>query len=89
MFEEVFVVLFSAGQLMFAGAYVLKDLRLLRLLTALGCLLVTPYYLLREEPLWSPLIWLAIYFVINTWRLLWRNAPPGRSRGEKGDTLAV
>ncbi len=77
MLDELWVLLFWAGQVLFALGYVLKDVRWLRRLTLLGCLVVTPYYLIRGEPLWSPIIWTGVYFGINGVHLfsLWRSAP--------------
>ncbi len=49
-------VLVDLSNLIFIGAYLVKDILWLRLLAVVGSLVIIPYYLLQTEPLWNPAI---------------------------------
>ncbi len=56
------------ANLIFVGAYWVKDILWLRLLAIVGSLTVIPYYLLRTEPLWTPMIWSCVFISIHATR---------------------
>jgi hypothetical protein len=56
------------ANLIFVGAYWVKDIFWLRLLSILGSLVVIPYYLLQSEPLWTPMMWSCVFIGINATR---------------------
>ena len=49
------------ANLIFVGAYWVKDILRLRLLAIVGSLVVIPYYLLQTEPLWAPMMWSCVF----------------------------
>ena len=55
----------NLANLIFLGAYWVKDILWLRLLVMLGSLVVIPYYLLRTEPLWTPTMWSCVFISIH------------------------
>ena len=54
--------------LIFVGAYWVKDVLWLRLLSIVGSLMIIPYYLLQAEPLWTPTIWSCVFISIHATR---------------------
>jgi len=56
------------ANLIFLGAYWVKDILWLRLLSILGSLVVIPFYLLRSEPLWAPVMWSCVFISIHAFR---------------------
>ncbi len=58
-------VLDNLANLIFIGAYWVKDILKLRLLSIVGSLVVIPYYLLRPEPLWTPMFWSCVFICIH------------------------
>jgi len=56
------------ANLTFLGAYLVKDILWLRLLTIVGSLVVIPFYLLQTEPLWTPIIWSGVFISVNAVR---------------------
>jgi len=56
------------ANLIFLGAYWVKDILWLRLLCILGSLVVIPFYLLRPEPLWPPVMWSCVFIGIHAIR---------------------
>ena len=56
------------ANLIFVGAYWVKDILWLRLLAIVGSLVVIPYYLLQTEPLWTPMMWSCVFISINVTR---------------------
>jgi len=56
------------ANLIFLGAYWVKDILWLRLLSILGSLVVIPFYLLRPEPLWAPVMWSCVFISIHAFR---------------------
>jgi hypothetical protein len=52
----------------FIGAYWVKDILWLRLLSIVGSLVVIPYYLLQTEPLWTPTMWSCVFISIHATR---------------------
>ena len=56
------------ANLIFLGAYWVKDILWLRLLCILGSLVVIPFYLLRPEPLWPPVMWSGVFISIHAIR---------------------
>ena len=63
---NIFVILLNCAYTVWLVAFVAKDIVWLRLLTVAGNFIVLPYYLyFFEFPLWNPIIWIAIYTIIN------------------------
>jgi hypothetical protein len=58
----------NMANLIFIGAYLVKDILWLRLLSILGSLVVIPFYLLQSEPLWTPMIWSCVFISIHATR---------------------
>jgi hypothetical protein len=56
------------ANLIFLGAYWVKDILWLRLLSILGSLVVIPFYLLRPEPLWPPIMWSCVFISVHALR---------------------
>jgi hypothetical protein len=54
--------------LIFLGAYWVKDILWLRLLALVGSLVAIPYYLLQPDPLWTPTIWSCVFIGIHATR---------------------
>ena len=54
--------------LIFVGAYWVKDVLWLRLLSIVGSLMIIPYYLLQTEPLWTPTMWSCVFISIHATR---------------------
>ncbi len=61
-------VIDDLANLIFVGAYWVKDILRLRLLCIVGSLIVIPYYLLQTEPLWTPMMWSCVFIGINATR---------------------
>ena len=61
-------VIDDLANLIFVGAYWVKDILWLRLLSIVGSLVVIPYYLLQTDPLWTPMMWSCVFISINAAR---------------------
>jgi Popeye-like protein len=61
-------VLDDVVNLIFLGAYWVKDILWLRLLAIVGSLVSIPYYLLQTEPLWTPTMWSCVFIGIHAMR---------------------
>ncbi len=61
-------VIDDLANLIFVGAYWVKDILQLRLLSIVGSLAVIPYYLLQTDPLWAPMMWSCVFISINATR---------------------
>ncbi len=71
-------VIDNVANLIFVGAYWVKDILWLRLLAIVGSLVVIPYYLLQPEPLWPPMVWSCVFISINatrTWGIMKERRP--------------
>ena len=63
---NIFVILLNCAYTVWLVAFIAKDIVWLRLLTVSGNFIVLPYYLyFFEFPLWNPIVWVAIYTIIN------------------------
>jgi hypothetical protein len=60
-----FTAMFYLGNLLFAVSYAVRDILSLRVLSVAAGLAATPYFIFREEPLWSAVLWQAVYMSIN------------------------
>jgi len=58
-------VIDDLANLIFVGAYRVKDILWLRLLSIVGSLMAIPYYLLQTEPLWTPMMRSCVFMSIN------------------------
>ncbi len=58
----------NLSNLLFLGAYWVKDILWLRLLAMTGSLVLIPYYLLQPKPLWNPVIWSCVFISIHGMR---------------------
>jgi hypothetical protein len=61
-------VLDDVVNLIFLGAYWVKDILWLRMLSIVGSLLIIPYYLLQPEPLWTPTVWSFVFISVHAVR---------------------
>ncbi len=57
-------VLDNLSNLIFLGAYWVKDILRLRLLAMVGSLVAIPYYLLQTQMLWNPAMWSCVFIGI-------------------------
>ena len=63
---NIYVILLNCAYTVWLAAFIAKNIIWLRLLTVTGNFIVLPYYLyFFEFPLWNPIIWVAIYTIIN------------------------
>jgi len=63
---NIFVILLNCAYTVWLAAFIAKDIVWLRLLTVAGNFIVLPYYLyFFEFPLWNPIVWVALYTIIN------------------------
>ncbi len=56
------------SNLLFIAAYWAKDILWLRFLAMLGSLVIIPYFLLQNEPLWTPTMWSCVFASIHATR---------------------
>ena len=59
-------------------AYSVRDILWLRLFAVAASLIALPYFILRPEPLWEPIIWSSVFAAINSfqsWRLFIERRP--------------
>ncbi len=78
-------VLDNLANLIFISAYWVKDILKLRLLSIVGSLVVIPYYLIRSEPLWTPMFWSCVFIGIHSvraWGII-RERPPIKFYGDE------
>jgi hypothetical protein len=61
-------VFIDLSNLIFIGAYSVKDVLWLRLLAILGNLVAVPYYVLQAEPLWTLTMWSFLFISIHAVR---------------------
>jgi hypothetical protein len=77
-------VLDDVANVIFLGAYWVKDILWLRLLAMLGSLVYIPYYLLQPKPLWTPTLWSCVFIGIHATRA-WGIVKERRPVSFKGD----
>ncbi len=63
--------LFFVANILFCLAYVVRDMKWLRIMTIVAALATFPYFILREEPLWSAVLWQSAFVAINGVNLAW------------------
>jgi hypothetical protein len=66
------------ANLIFLGAYWVKDILWLRLLSIVGSLLIIPFYLYQKQPLWTPIIWSCVFIsvhAVRAWGILKERRP--------------
>jgi hypothetical protein len=71
-------ILDDLANLILVGAYWVKDILWLRLLSIVSSLVVIPYFLLQEHPLWTPTIWTVVFIAIHgvrCWQLVKERRP--------------
>jgi len=74
------------ANLIFVGAYWVKDILWLRVLSIVGSLVVFPYYFLQSEPLWTPIVWSFLFISINAvraWGIVKERRPVSFMRDEQ------
>jgi hypothetical protein len=72
--------------LIFLGAYWVKDILWLRLLSIVGSLMIIPYYLLQPEPLWTPAMWSFVFISVHgvrAWGVMKARQPVAFSADEQ------
>jgi hypothetical protein len=76
-------ILENLSNVVFIGAYWVKDILWLRLLAMLGSLVVIPYYyLLEAKPLWTPIMWSGIH-ATRAWGIVKERRPVTFTRDEQ------
>jgi hypothetical protein len=84
-------VIDDLANLIFMGAYWVKDILWLRLLAIVGSLTVIPFYLLQTEPLWTPTMWSCLFISIHAtraWGIVKEGRPPPAQAGESNSGVA-
>jgi Popeye protein conserved region len=79
-------VLDNVANLIFVSAYWVKDILWLRLLAIVGSLVVIPYYLLQNKPLWTPMMWSCVFISIHAtraWGIMKERRPVGFTGDEQ------
>jgi Popeye protein conserved region len=74
------------ANLIFIGAYWVRDILWLRLLSIIGSLVVIQYYLWQKEPLWVPMMWSCVFIGIHAtraWALVKERRPVGFTADEQ------
>lgn len=59
----------SLANLIFVGAYWVRDILWLRVMAIVGSLVVIPFYLLQPDPLWTPMFWSCVFITIHATRV--------------------
>ena len=63
---NICIILLNCAYTIWLAAFIAKDIAWLRRITIAGNLVVLPYYYFENEtPLWTPIIWVCIFTVIN------------------------
>ena len=63
---NIYIILLNCAYTIWLAAFIAKDIAWLRRITIAGNLVVLPYYYFENEtPLWTPIIWVCIFTVIN------------------------
>lgn len=57
--------LVHAAYVLYLASYAMRDMIWLRVLTIAASIPLFPYYYLQREPLWTPMVWLAVFAVVN------------------------
>jgi CRP-like cAMP-binding protein len=65
-----FDVLVNLSNVVFLVAYSVRDVLKLRILAVAGELIILPYYYLQHETLWPPILWGAIFMIVNAVRIV-------------------
>ncbi len=71
-------IIINVANLIFLGAYLVKDILWLRILSIAGSVVIIPYYYIQIEPLWAPIAWTIAYMVIHgvrTWGIIQERRP--------------
>ncbi len=61
-------ILDHIANLIFVGAYWVKDILWLRILSIVGSLMILPYYYFQPETLWAPMMWSFVFISIHGYR---------------------
>ena len=83
---DVLDVLVSVANLVYLFSYLVRDILWLRILTVIGASLFVPYYYQQVDPLWTPMVWIILFIVINiVWitRLLIERRPVKFNKDEE------
>ena len=63
---NIYIILLNCAYTIWLAAFIAKDIAWLRRITIAGNIVVLPYYYFENEtPLWTPIIWVCIFTVIN------------------------
>jgi len=63
---NICIILLNCAYTIWLAAFIAKDIAWLRRITIAGNIVVLPYYYFENEtPLWTPIIWVCIFTVIN------------------------
>ena len=63
---NICMILLNCAYTIWLAAFIAKDIAWLRRITIAGNIVVLPYYYFENEtPLWTPIIWVCIFTVIN------------------------
>ena len=63
---NICIILLNCAYTIWLAAFIAKDIAWLRRITIAGNIVILPYYYFENEtPLWTPIIWVCIFTVIN------------------------
>ena len=63
---NIYIILLNCAYTIWLAAFIAKDIAWLRRITIAGNIVILPYYYFENEtPLWTPIIWVCIFTVIN------------------------
>lgn len=81
-----FEILLNAANIVYLGAYSVRDILWLRILAVAGGAMALPYYYFRSDPLWPTIAWSLVFIAINAFwivKLLIERRPVNFSDDER------
>jgi CRP-like cAMP-binding protein len=64
-------LIFFLANILYCLAYVVRDMKWLRIITIIAAVATLPYFIIRDEPLWSAVLWQGAFASINIVNLAW------------------
>ncbi len=64
-------LVFFLANVLYCLAYVVRDMKWLRIITIIAAAATLPYFIIRDEPLWSAVLWQGAFAGINIVNLAW------------------
>ncbi len=64
-------LVFFLANILYCLAYLVRDMKRLRIITIVAAAATLPYFIIRDEPLWSAVMWQGAFAGINIVNLAW------------------